>query len=119
MIGSLSKYWKQNQDTRGNQLHWPGTIDGYPVRGQATPVTSQNEFENIPLVYDAKGKYFILPDDLTEYLDVIDRCANGWYQLRHERFLGFDPETKKETVFLQWLEIHGEIPDAKSAPKFN
>lgn len=51
---------------------------------------------------------------MDEYLEVIDRAANGWYQLRHERVVQpWDAETQVEVVFLQWLEIHGEVPDAK------
>lgn len=116
MPGSLSKYWKDRSDAQGKELFWPGTIDGYPVRGEIPGAMRQEEFENIPLVYDAQAKYFNLPDEMEEYLQVIDRAANGWYQLRHERVVQpYDPETQTEVVFLQWLEIHGEVPDAKSS----
>lgn len=118
MPGSLSKYWKQKKDTSGNNLFWPGTSDGYPVRGSIPPTLKQDEFEDIPLVYDAKADYFRLPEQLDEYLNVIDKAANGWFQLRHERVVKpYDPETGEEVIFLQWLEIHGEIPDVKSGSK--
>lgn len=114
MAGSLSKYWRIQNDRNGLPLHWPGTIDGFPLRGRAPPLTTQQEYEKIPLVYDASGQIFALPEQLPDYLEVIDRCANGWWVLRQDQFLSWD--AKKQTLyrFVQWLEIHGEVPNAKS-----
>lgn len=112
--GSLRKYFEISKDGLNKPIHWPGTVDGFPFRGDLG-TTTQKEYENIPLVYDAKCQIFELPSQMEEYLLVIDRCANGWYRLRHERFLGWDPVTKSESVFLQWLEIYGEPSGAKSA----
>lgn len=112
--GSTRKYAGQSRDDAGNVLHWPGTADGFPVRSDGAPTTTQGEYDSLPLVYDAKCKILELPAQMEEYLKVIDKAANGWYQLRHERFLGWDPGTKSEHVFLQWLEIYGEpAADAK------
>lgn len=114
MPGSLSKYWHVRQDRQGVPLYWPGTLDGYPLRGQMPPTTKQHEYEDIPLVYDASGSIFELPAQMAEYLEVIDKCANGWWQLRQDQFLGWDSEKKVLYRFVQWLEIHGEVPITKS-----
>lgn len=114
--GSIKKYaGKQKTDDTGTPLHWPGTMDGFPVRSPVAPATTQKEFEDIPLVYDAKGKFLELPAQMAEYLDIIDKAANGWYQLRHEKFLGWDAEKKIQYMFIQWLEIYGEPAASKSS----
>lgn len=116
MVGSLRKYFDIRSDQAGNILHWPGTADGYPFRGPEVPVTTQGEYEQLPIVYDAKSKLLIIPDDLDEYNNIIDKCANGWFVLRHEKFLN-NEATGTIRVFLSWLEIYGEKPSEKSAFK--
>lgn len=107
MYGSLSKYWRTRTDGAGNPLHWPGTIDGYPVRGRPGLVR-QDEFEQTPLTADARGRIFELPRELGEYLEVVDRCANGLWHLRLDQFLEWDSASKTMYRFVQWLEVYGE-----------
>lgn len=115
MPGSLSKYFSQSNDSFGNKLWWPGTLDGYPFRSTAPPQPmKQEEFEKIPLVYDAKVAVLELPRDNDKYVEILDKCANGWYQLRHER-IDYDSTKDVYRIFLQWLEIYGETPTTKSA----
>jgi len=114
VAGSLSKYFGMRADEDGQKLFWPGTLEGFPLRSPAPPTTTQDEFEKIPLVYDAKVKALQLPRDVEEYQRIIDRCANGWYVLRHERISEYDKEKECYYVLLQWLEIYGETPPEKS-----
>ena len=112
MHGSLKKYFSQSTDGSGNKLYWPGTIDGYPVRGMPS-LTTDREYSEIPVVYDAKCAILELPADQARYEEIIDKCANGWFHLRHEK-IDYDTAKGVYRVFLQWLEIYGENTGVKS-----
>lgn len=109
----MSKYFGQRKDSNGSPLSWSGP-DNFPFRGIPPTMLKNDEADQIPLVYDAKVKILTLPGQEKEYEEIVDRCANGWYQLRHER-IDWNPTEGKYTIFLQWLEIYGEIPVGKSA----
>lgn len=110
----IAKYFGTPVDSSGNQLHWPGTSEGYPFRGPVPGMLKQEEYEEIPHVVDARAKMLYLPDDLKEYEEIIDKCANGWFVLRHEKFLEYDQEKKQLPVFIQWLEVYGHAPTPKN-----
>jgi hypothetical protein len=74
-----------------------------------------DEMDQVPLVYDAKSALLELPADQEKYDQIIDHCANGWYQLRHEKFLENKEKPGTLSVFLSWLEVYGELPTSKSA----
>ncbi len=109
----IRKYFDQKHDSLGKPLWWPGTSEGYPVRGELPKDLKQEEYENIPIVYDAKVDILELPRDNEKYAAIVDKCANGWYVLRHEK-IEFDPTKGIYRVFLQWLEIYGESSIKKS-----
>ncbi len=114
MDGRLSKYFGTSHDAEGNPLFWskPGN---YPFRGIPPAMLKGEEMDQIPLVYDAKSELLQLPKDQKRYDEIIDHCANGWWQLRHERFIERSDQPGTLGVFLAWLEIYGETPQGKSA----
>lgn len=111
MDSRLSKYFGTPNDSEGNPLFW-GEPGNFPFRGANPPLLKGDEIDQIPLVYDAKSALLELPRDQKRYDEIVDHCANGWWQLRHEKFFERDD---KILVFMAWLEIYGEIPKTKSA----
>lgn len=105
----LKKYFDEATDSQGNPLTWPGTVDNFPFRGPPGTL-KQEEFEQIPIVYDAKIDIFELPADKEKYEYIIDKCANGKYILRHEK-IDYDNEKKCYRILLSWLEVFGESPE--------
>lgn len=89
-------------------LHWPGTMDGFPVRGQISPDLKQRETEDLPLTYDFKSRMFELwdPKQKQEFDEVNDRIINGWYRLL-KRADNWDDENKHYRVWLEWGQIYG------------
>jgi hypothetical protein len=114
MPGPLSKYFGTPMDPSGKPLFW-GEPGEFPFRGMPPTMLKGDEIEDIPLVYDAKSELLELPKDQQRYNEIIDHCANGWWQLRHEKFFDMNAEKGTLTVFLAWLEIYGETPNNKSA----
>lgn len=114
MEGRLSKYFGTRNDSSGNPLYWdqPGN---FPFRGTPPTMMKSDEMDQVPLVYDAKSALLELPADQEKYDQIIDHCANGWYQLRHEKFLENKEKPGTLSVFLSWLEVYGELPTSKSA----
>jgi hypothetical protein len=110
---SISKYFGTPSDSSGKPLFW-SPQDDYPFRGTPPSLLKKEEMDQIPIVYDAKAAVLQLPDEIEKYQDVIDRCANGLYILRHEKF-EYDQTSKKYTVFLSWLEVYGQTPTSQSA----
>ena len=114
MHGRLSKYFGTREDSSGNKLFWSQHGE-YPFRGNPPAMMKDEEFEQIPLSYDASSELIELPKDQKRYDEIIDHCANGWWQLRHERFIEHTKEDPPRLmVFVAWLEIYGEIPGNKS-----
>src|SRR5580704_15190992 len=81
--GSLLKYFGETggPEHGGGQLMWPGTMDGFPVRGKNIPDLKQEELENILLEQDFKSEMFELwdPEQKKRYDKIKDRIANGLY----------------------------------------
>lgn len=105
MAHRIAKYFGTPSDSVGNPLSWPGTLDGFPCKGPMPKAMKQEEYEDIPLTFDAKVAILQLPKDIEKYQEVIDRVANGWYQLRHEKIDKNEDGTYQ--VFLQWIEVFG------------
>lgn len=107
---SFQKYYGDRGGQRhGDQpLHWPGTIDGFPVRGQISADLKQRETEDVPLSYDFYSRMFELwdPAQKQEFDEVNDRVINGWYRL-FKRADNWDEEKKHYRVWLEWGQIYG------------
>lgn len=101
----------------GAKLHWPGTMDGFPVisPGNVFADLKQDEADNIELQYDFKSKMFRLWDDKekAEFDDVNDKIVNGWYRLL-KRSDQWDDENKHFRVWLEWFQVYGMLPTKKS-----
>ena len=115
MSGAQVKFFGE-QDTRvhGGPLYWPGTADGFPVRGRAGDLLP-HEYSDIPLVMDYRAERFRLwePAELKKFLQVMDRIVNGWYR-QCRRTDNWDEEHQGLVVWLEWVQIYGEIPDGKA-----
>lgn len=107
-----SKYFGETADPQGAPLWW-GT-DEVPFRGAPPTMLQGDEIDEIPVVVDAKVAILTLPGDEKRYQEVIDRCANGAWILRHEK-VDFDPTTGKYRVFLVWLEKYKQTPMSTAA----
>lgn len=112
--GSMRKFFA---DVGGNQhggaLTWPGTVDGYPFRGNV-PDMRQDEFQEIPLALDYKAQLFKLfdPVDAEAFANVMDRIVNGWY-MQHKRIDRWSDDPCGPIVWLEWVQIYGESPAGK------
>lgn len=95
------------------QLHWPGTMDGFPVVGPAAgmPDLKTEELEDIELQYDFKSKMFKLwvEQEKTEFDGINDKIVNGWYRLL-KRSDHWDEENKHYMVWLEWCQVYGMLP---------
>lgn len=112
---SMLKYFaEQGGDDHGGPLHWPGTADGFPFRGEQVPNLKQQELESLPLALDFKSRSFKLWDaqDKVAFDRVMDRIVNGWY-MQHRRFDNYVPEHQEYIVRLEWVQIYGEDPGSK------
>lgn len=115
MPGSMLKYFSDRGGAdHGGQLHWPGTQEGFPFRGEHVPTLKQSETENLAHALDYHSRSFKLwdPEDKRAFDVVMDRIVNGWY-MQHKRFDNFVPEQQEYVVRLEWVQIYGEYPAAK------
>ena len=101
------------QSAHGGQLTWPGTADGFPVRG-AVPDLMQDEYDNIPLALDYKSGLFKLfdPAEKQAFDNIMDRIVNGWF-MQHRRIDRWSDQHCGMVVWLEWVQIYGETPGAK------
>lgn len=116
--GSMLKYFRDKggpESGHRGQLMWPGTADGFPVlgNGQTPPDLRQEEYDNLPLSLDFKSDKFEMwdADQKNRYDEIMDRIVNGWYMQRERRVL--DTE-RGPLIWLEWVQIYGEIPNAKN-----
>lgn len=114
--GSLLKYFNdKGGPDHGGTLHWPGTIDGYPFRGEVVPNLTQRELEEVPLVLDYHARSFKMwvPEEADLFVKIMDRIGNGIY-MQHKRFDNYVPEHMDYVVRLEWFQIYGEHPSARN-----
>jgi hypothetical protein len=112
--GSMQKFFAdKGGNAHGGNLNWPGTQDGFPVRGPAHNL-KQDEFQDIPLALDFKSGVFRLwePAEKQAFEEVMDRIVNGWY-MQHKRVDRWCDEHTGMLVWLEWVQIYGETTAAK------
>lgn len=111
-----TKYFGLKESGHDGELVWPGTPDGLPMRvtGSARPLLRNEELEDAPIVCDAKAKVFNLsiPEDLLEYQGILDRYANGWYDIISKAEM-YDQTIQNWRVKLEWIQKYGSIPSTK------
>lgn len=118
--GSMLKYFQDHGGTgtdHGGKLHWPGTVDGFPFRGDHIPDLKGDEIASIPLALDYRSKAFRLwvPEEKVEYDGIMDRIVNGWFMQHHRVEKWIDAHCGLY-VWLEWVQIYGETPAGKSPP---
>jgi len=115
--GSMLKYFSDvgGDAEHGGKLHWPGTEEGFPFRGETVPNLKQQELEQLPLALDYKSRSFKLWDeqDKVAFDLVMDRVVNGWY-MQHKRFDNYVAEHQDFVIRLEWVQIYGEDPRSKN-----
>lgn len=115
-MGSIFKYFGEQggpNSTHKGALHWPGTMDGFPFRGDQIPDLKADEIEDVPPVLDFHCGTFKLwiPEELEKYQEIRDRAANGWYNIQ---FIHRDTSKHDQiSVYLEWIQIYGELPNGK------
>lgn len=102
-------------DTHAGPLSWPGTELGFPVRGHV-PLMKQHELSQLVHVCDYHSRLFRLwePEDKALFDEIQDRIANGWYFEKRRK----DTEVAEHlepAVWLEWVQIYGEIPNSQFA----
>jgi hypothetical protein len=111
--GSMLKYFRDNGGPdHGGDLHWPGTMEGFPFRGDRAPDLHQEEFETIAHAMDYHSKLFELwkPEEKQAFDDVMDRIVNGWF-MQHRRHDQWTDDGL--AVWLEWVQVYGEVPNTK------
>ena len=98
----------------GGKLHWPGTQDGYPFRGDQVPHLKADEINNISLALDYKSEMFELWDPIakTRFDEVMERIVNGWYMQHKRRDIEVEGQLLP-AVWLEWVQVYGETPSGK------
>lgn len=97
------------ESAHGGKLHWPGTPEGFPFRGEAAPNLKQHETTEMPLAMDYHSRLFQtwVEEDKRAFDLVMNRIVNGWY-MQHKRI---DKEVDGEllpAIWLEWVQIYGE-----------
>lgn len=104
---SLVKF--ANRTKSGNRnLYWGrADIDGLPFRGQYAPIMPEDEYQDrVVRIADFRNGFFDVNDPQQNklYCDIMECCANGWFQLRHQIF--FWNDTTKH--YVEWMEYYLE-----------
>lgn len=94
--------------SNGKKLWWGrADIDGLPFRGQYAPMMPEQEYqERVVRIADFRNGFFDVTnlEENKSYCDVMECCANGWFQLRHQIF--FWNNTTKH--YVEWMEYYLE-----------
>ena len=103
------------ESEHGGKLHWPGTQDGYPFRGDTVPHLKEDEIDNIALALDYKSEMFELWDPAAKkrFDAVMERIVNGWYMQHKRRDIVVEGQLLP-AVWLEWVQVYGETPSGKN-----
>ncbi len=113
MAASLVKYANRNKAPNGQNLYWNREVtDGLPFRGTTAPHFTEEEFDaRVQRVADFRNAFFRVdvPEENKAYLDVMECCANGWFQMCHlERFWVAPDGNRTMTHYVEWYEFYLE-----------
>lgn len=104
---SLVKFANRTQ-SNGKKLWWNrADIDGLPFRGPFAPIMPEEEYqERVVRIADFRNAFFDVmdPAENRKYCEIMECCANGWFQLRHQIF--FWRATTKH--YVEWMEYYLE-----------
>lgn len=112
MPSSLVKFSNRTQ-SGGKKLFWDRVNqDNLPFRGQFAPMYRDDEWEDRTVkVADARNGFFDVRDPLSnkQYLDVLECCFNGWFQLVHLERFWQDPSGNRTCYhYVEWVEYYME-----------
>lgn len=112
---SMRQFFAETQ-AGGDQLHWPGTSQGFPVRGNPGLLTDA-EYRSIPHRLEYHSKRFDLWDQAqhAEFNKIMNHIVNHLY-FQHKREDHWMTEHSAMSVWLEWIEVYGEAPAQLSAP---
>jgi len=114
---SFRKYHgEQGGAQHGNShLHWPGTMEGFPVAAPPgfVPNLKKEEVEDLDLRKDFRSQMFELwdPAQKIAFDDISDKLINGWYFLVKRADI-WDEEHKHYRIWLEWYQVYGMLPPA-------
>jgi hypothetical protein len=114
MSNSLLKYRnKKSTDKGGEKLWWNrASVDGLPFRGPTPPIMTEDEYESrvIRVATTHNGFFDVREvDGNSKYLEVLECCYNGWFQLVHLERFWVDPDGRKTTLhYVEWAEYYLE-----------
>ena len=107
MPSSLIKFANKTS-SNGKRLWWNrADIDGLPYRGPYAPIMPEEEYEaRVVRIADFRNGFFDVnvPEENKLYCEIMECCANGWFQLRHQVF--FWQDTTKH--YIEWMEYYLE-----------
>lgn len=120
---SFLKYLDERCTPNGRgRLYWMRSdLDGLPIRAEGPlPLLTEEEWERkTEIVNDFQARMFHLhdPKQLEEYVQVMDRHYNGWYQVvrRDYRWRITQEGEWGLTVYLEWL-VRCREPVVRSGP---
>lgn len=115
MPPSLVRFSNRTTSPDGRKLFWDRVqvgADALPYRGKFAPNYRDEEFEDRTVrVADARNAYFDTKDPTQnkQFLDVLECCMNGWFQLLHLERFWVGPDGKRTTThYVEWAEYYLE-----------
>ncbi len=120
MANSLVKFSHRTK-SGDKSLYWDRVRtgdDNLPFRGAYAPNYREEEFETkTARVADARNAFFDVskPEENKNYLDVMECCFNGWFQMIYLERFWVDPEGHRTRLhYVEWVEYY--IEDGSRAP---
>ena len=108
--GSMAQFFSdKGGPEHGGPLQWPGTPDGFPVRGPVQNVREEDAAD-VPLALEYRSRSFRLWDagEHAAFDAVMQRIVNGWY-MQHKRVDRWCDEHTGLLVWMEWVQIYGEV----------
>lgn len=108
---SLLQFHSEKRDSQNVPLHWPGTPDGFPFRGNRIPDLKGGEINNLPYRLTFRSRRFCLweEQDKRDFDMIKNHMASGLYleYKRHDQYI----ESKMHwVIWLEWAEVAAELP---------
>lgn len=111
-MSKFERYFGQPAADPMDQLFFPGSEEGYPVKATGAAITKQEEYDNLKVTGDFKAKVLTLPTDMEEYTRINDGVAKGTI-IKNIEERHYDPTTKTFHVLISWIEPYACLPDQK------
>ena len=108
---SLLKFVDETKTKDGANLHWSrADIDGVPFRGVPVPLKEEEyEAKTIKSFSAYNGVFYTgKKEENDKYLEVLDKTANGWWQLVHIDRYRKDGDPYFH-IYVEWLEPYRQM----------